>query len=165
MALRALLLALLLALPAWATEGFLSREGRFRVAMPVPPIQESTTHGTPVGDVTFHAWVARSGALACSVTYADLPALGIAMKAGREGVFDEATRVLLERTKGRLLEKGPAAAGSLRGREVTYAAGTSSGRARFFLDGRRLYIVDSLLSSGAAPQSAADFLASFEVVR
>lgn len=168
-----LLLLGFLALPALGAQEwtpFRDGDGRFQVLVPQAPGHRTQVTETPIGAITNHVFMARSAKGSFTLSYSDLPAVGIAFKGGAEGIYDEATSALLQGL-------GATATGQKRvkhrgrnARELAYdAPGTSEsgplqGRARMFLVGKRLYVVDAIIRTSGDAKELPRFLDSFEVL-
>lgn len=173
---RALLFVLLLGLLAGPALGsqdwtpFRDGDGRFQVLVPQAPGHRTQVTDTPIGAITNHVFVARSAKGSFTISYSDLPAVGIAFKGGAEGIYDEASSALLQGLSATPTGQKRVKQGGRNAREVAYEApgtpesGPLQGRARMFLVGKRLYVVDAVIRTSGDAKELPRFLDSFEVL-
>lgn len=168
-----LLLLGLLVGPAMASQEwtpFRDGDGRFQVLVPQAPGHRTQVTETPIGAITNHVFMARSAKGSFTISYSDLPGVGIAFKGGAEGIFDEAATALLKGLGATAIGQKRVKHGGRNARELTYEApgtpesGPLQGRARMFLVGKRLYVVDAVIRTSGDPKELPRFLDSFEVL-
>lgn len=170
------LLVLLLGLasvPALAAQEwtpFQSGDGRFQVLVPQAPGHRTLVTETPIGSITNHVFLARSAMGSFTISYSDLPAVGIAFKGGAEGIYDEAAAALLEGLQGTSTSQKRVKHAGRNARDLTYTApgtpesGPLQGRARMYLVGKRLYVVDAVIRSTGDASELPRFLDSFQLL-
>ena len=167
---HALWLICILAIPLGAAaaapakwRSFTSPAGDFTVLMPGKPQAIETVHKSFVGAVKETNYTITSGGVTYSASYSELP--GIAVSMGGSGtIFKKAKEGLLKEAGGTENSFTETSLGNSEGRELNFTLnGGGTGKARFFLIDKRLYVV---VASGPAGAEAtvSRFLNSFKLL-
>jgi hypothetical protein len=163
-----LLLFAALAFQASGGNSFVSKEGGFRVDMPSKPTERTQQMETPFGSIEGRYFAATRGKLAFYASYSDYP----------PDVPDFVPETVLDRSVAgavggvpgaALLSKTDVRLGAAPGKEFEFAFPGSKGeadlcRARFYLDGRRLFSVMLRGPRADVSRVADPFLRSFSLV-
>lgn len=121
-----------------------SSEGRFSAEMPVQPEFSTKSHGTPVGAITEHSYVAQEPeAGAYQVEYQDLPGLAMLFSTSK-GIVKRAQKEFLKSTNGTALAMTPIVIDGRDAERMTYSVpGRGQGEVVFLMVGRRLYVLNA----------------------
>ncbi|MCC7343337.1 MAG: hypothetical protein IT573_00260 [Deltaproteobacteria bacterium] len=142
---------------------FSSPEGGFSVSLPGKPSLTQSVHKSFVGAVKESTYTAKSGGVTYSASYSELPGIAVTL-GGSHTIFNKAKDGLLKEAGGSENAFDAISLGKIEGRELSFTLnGGGSGRARFFLVDKRLYVI---VASGRASAAAAmiKFLNSFKLL-
>lgn len=146
-------------------------DGRFEALFPQAPGHRTQVTETPIGAITNHLFLARSTHGSFTVSYSDLPAVGIAFKGGSNGIYDEAQAALLEGVGGTLTSSTRLKIHGRNAREIAYSSpgtaesGPLQGSARMCLVGKRLYVADAVVRTVGDARELPRFLDAFQVLK
>ncbi len=145
----------------WQT--FSPPAGDFSVSMPGKPQLTQSVHKSFVGAVKESTYTIKAGGVTYSASYSELPGIAVAL-GGTHTIFNKAKDGLLKEAGGSENAFDAISLGKNEGRELSFTLnGGGSGKARFFLVDKRLYVI---VASGPASAAAAmgKFLDSFKLL-
>ena len=137
-----------------------SVQGRYRITMPAKPQEEIRTLKHATGSVKMTMTAARAADWMFGVSYADFPA-GVDIQKQR----DEQRDAVLRNISGRIIKQSQGRPGT----SALIAEGRRGDikldlRARFIVDGQRLYQIAAIGTKGSVPDTEVDtFLDSFKL--
>ncbi len=137
-----------------------SEQGRYRITLPSKPHEETRTLNGAAGAVKMTMTSAKAADWLFAVAYVDYPA-----GADLQFHLDEQRDALLRNISGHIIRQSVAGAGG----RILAAEGLSGEtildlRARFVIDGNRLYQIAAIGSKGSIPATELDtFLDSFKL--
>ncbi len=162
LSLVALVLPLATMLEASSWQTFASTAGGFSLLVPGRPQFRERVHQSFVGAIRENTYRVTSGDGDYSAEYSDLPWVAVGL-GGPETIFRRAKEGVLSDNGGVEGSFNVLSLGKHPGRELTFQGpGRESGKARFFLVERRLYV---LVASGANPANVQKFLDSFRLLQ
>lgn len=142
---------------------FTSPAGDFSVLMPGKPQAIETVHKSFVGAVKETNYTVTSDGATYSASYSELPGIAVSL-GGSHTIFNKAKEGLLKEAGGTENSFTETSLGSSEGRELSFTLnGGGTGKARFFLIDKRLYVVVANGPSGAAA-AVSRFLNSFKLL-
>ncbi len=135
---------------AWQV--FSSSAGGFSVSMPGTPSLSRDTHKSFVGSIQENTYSLQTPSGNYSVEYSDLPGIAVSM-GGEHTIFDKAKEGLLKNVGGTQTSFSPVNSAGHSGMELSFQvpASGSSGKARFFLVQKRLYVLVGTSPSPLSP--------------
>lgn len=148
---------------------FQSQDGKFAVQMPTQPSEDTETTSSLVGNVVDSTFSSTSGDESFSVTYTDLPALAVAF-GGSGTIYSNAAGSLLKDVLGKQSSFNDATVAGQSGKELDYTAPARSGeppmvgKARMFLVGNRLYVVNATVPASGSEADMDRFFSSFRLL-
>ena len=151
-----------IALEASGWKAFTSTEGGFSVLMPGNPKLHEDAHKSFVGVIREHTYTVTTRDGDYSVEYSDLP--GIAVDLGGSGtIFNKAKEGVLKDNGGAETHFSSISLRKHPGKELNFQVpGKDSGKARFFLVEKRLYV---LVATSSNPGNVEKFLNSFKLLQ
>ncbi|KAB2840225.1 hypothetical protein F9K50_06180 [bacterium] len=145
----------------WQT--FSPPAGNFSVSMPGKPQLTQSVHKSFVGAVKESTYTAKSGGVTYSASYSELPGIAVTL-GGSHTIFNKAKDGLLKEAGGSENAFNKISLGKNEGRELSFTLnGGGSGKARFFLVDKRLYVIVASGTSGASA-GVDRFLNSFKLM-
>jgi len=140
--LSVILLTIQPAVAKWTT--FSSPEGKFKASFPTTPAKSTETNTSPVGDIESQTFASSANQLDFSVTYTDLPELAL-LFGGEDKILRDTKTRLLEKVSGREVSWKDVSVNGYQGKELKYTVddGRKIGRARMFISGDRLYVLNA----------------------
>ncbi len=152
----------------WRT--FTSASGGFSVLLPGIPAFSTSTDHTVVGAVVENLYSLKVSGTTFSAEYSDLPGAALFFKSDKS-LYNDAREGLLKETGAVEAAYSDIELEGVRGKELTYDISSAGklpalqGRARFFLRGKRLYVLAVTISAAGGEETAAlRFLDSFRIL-
>lgn len=143
---------------------FESESGRFSILMPGMPSFSSKESISPVGVIGEHLYCFENGVITVSASFTDLPGLA-AIFGGWKRIYRESSRAFLDEVKGQEVSAKNIALDAYQGKELIYQTEKEYGKARFFLIGKRLYVLQASVPCDEKNRSLIDlYLDSFKPI-
>ncbi len=142
----------------WAE--FKSKPGEFTVRMPCSPKLKKKIDHTVVGKITEHIYSCQKGKLHFVVEYQDLPPIAVSL-GSRKRIYRNSKKAFLKDVKARELSFTEVNIKAFPGKELTYKNKKELGQARFFLIGKRLYVLQAYGPHNTDIKAFAIFFESF----
>ncbi|MFH1874176.1 MAG: hypothetical protein ABH859_03200 [Pseudomonadota bacterium] len=139
---------------------FSSKPGEFSVLMPCQPQLKSKVDQTIVGKIVEHTYSCKKDSINFVLEYQDLPPLAVDLGTRRR-IYRNAQKAFLKEIKGEEISSKTVNLKNFPGVELTYKTKQEFGQARFFLVGKRLYVLQISGSHNADQSCFAKYLKSF----
>lgn len=143
---------------------FISKQGRFSIMMPGKPAFTSKTSQSPVGEIGENLYCFENGIITVSAQFTDLPGLA-AIFGGWGRIYRESRKAFLAEVGGDEISARNVIIDAYRGKELIYRTSTDYGKVRFYLVGKRLYVLQASVPHQEGDRAMIDyFLESFQPI-
>lgn len=151
-------------------QAFDSSEGGFNIWMPGKPTLQQVHHKSFIGDVKENTYTLKTKTEEFDVSYTDLPGIATVFESAK-ALFTKAKEGLLKDVGGEEIRFEKITFEGKEARELTFQIpskgnpGLAVGKARFYLVGKRLFVVVASTTKGAKGNALLDrYLNSFQLL-
>jgi hypothetical protein len=130
--------------------------------MPGTPKLSTKVDHVPVGEIVENLYTYESKKITLTAEYSDLPEIAVAF-GGKKTIYDKSKKGFLKDVGGEELVFEDITVGGHKGKELAYKTATRSGKVRFILMSKRLYVLQASVLLSSKDKSPIDYyLKSFK---
>jgi hypothetical protein len=145
----------------WKT--FTSEKGGFTIMMPGHPSYTTKIDHSSVGKIVENLYSYHSDSINLAAEYSDLPGIAIVF-GGRKKIYKKSIESFLEHVGGKEMFTEEVDMYGKTSKELVYKTSTHVGKVRFFLAGKRLYVLQASVPIAETNKGAMDYyLRSFRL--
>lgn len=153
-----------------SVRAFTCSEGGFSIWMPGEPVLQEVFHKTFVGKIKENSYILETDTETYSSSYTELPGIALSF-VGKNGLLKKAKKGFLKATGAQEISYRKIIFEGKEGAELAFQipaenrANPASGKARFFIFGKKLYVMTMTSNQGQAGIALIDrYLDSFQLI-